>query len=290
MGAAVPALLASLPTGEPVAPSTFAPLVPIVSDVDLARRLPDGVVWGVGWDAEGILGDHDPVRDWDASLGAGAWPEHLRARRLLVLPDEPFVETAVVGLRPAPCYHVHRSVTDVDVGLDDPIGSRIEQELLAWLEPPYFSGEVMRRDDPRCAGRHRSTWGFALEEVHRVVCELPGRDVRCFRVGSWSYHLGERDTRWSADLVFDVVTGERLDVTEIVTGLGASGLRQRVDTLVCLAGGTCAGVTWRDGQVLPTRAGVEVRFAPGEADDVHAGTRRLDIPWSVLGGVPATVG
>jgi hypothetical protein len=262
------------------------------ADVDVTRADADwlaraGVVLAAGWEAEGLLDpDYDPLSAFASGAGAAEWPERIRARRELVLADEPFRESAVIGRSPAPCYHFHRAVRDVTVGLPDPAGAAIRADLLAWLEPPYFSGVVRSRLDPRCVGRPRSQYGFAMEEAYRTPCVVPPgapvADVRCFVVGQWAYHLGERDTRWSAHLVYDRSSGELLLGEDLHVGVPVDDWRAFVDRTVCVLGGTCDGVEHRHGQVMTTEDALIVWFSPGEAADVAAGTLRLVVPWEVV--------
>lgn len=243
-----------------------------------------------GWQPEGLLGaSFDLVASFDDGSGAGGWPARIRPRSELVLDDEPFVERAIVGTAPAPCYHFHRTVREVSVGLADPAGSAIRADLLAWLEPPYFSGVVRSRLDPRCIARPRSQYGFAMEEVYRTPCVVPPgssvADVRCFVVGQWAYHLGERDTRWSAHLVYDRASGELLLGEDLHVGVDVDSWRAFVDRTVCELGGTCEGVEHRHGQLLATEDALVVWFSPGEAADAGLGTRRLVVPWALVEGL-----
>lgn len=249
-----------------------------------------GVTLGPGWRPEGLfVSGYDPLAAFEAGVGVADWPERLRPRTELVLDAEPFVERAVIGRSPAPCYQFHRTVRDVTVGLPDPAGAVIRADLLAWLEPPYFSGVVRSRLDPRCVARPRSEYGFAIEEVHRTPCVVPPgssvTDVRCFVVGQWAYHLGARDTRWSAHLTYERSSGELLLGEDLHVGVEVDEWRAWLERTVCLLGGTCEGIEHRHGQLQPSADGLVVWFAPGEADDVTLGTRRLVVPWDVVASI-----
>ena len=275
--------------GPAPAPDGAAPAAPGDTSAEGLAAL--GVTFGPGWRPEGLFEPgYDPLEAFESGEGAAAWPERLRPRQELVLDDEPFVERAVIGRSPAPCYHFHRAVRDVSVGLADPAGTVVREDLLGWLEPPYFSGVVRSRLDPRCVGRPRSEYGFAIEEVHRTPCVVPPGspvgDVRCFVVGQWAYHLGERDTRWSAHLTYDRSSGELLLGEDLHVGVEVDDWRAWLDRTVCVLGGTCEGIEHRHGQLLPSEDGLVVWFAPGEAADAALGTRRLVVPWAVVASIP----
>lgn len=247
--------------------------------------LADGTTFGPGVAHEALVGPPGPWVGWDADRGVAAWPELLRPRVTLVVPGERFVEEAYVAATPAPCYAFHRTVTDLDVGIDGPVGARIAAELLTWLEPPYFAGEVASDDDPRCRDRPRAAYGFAVEEVGRVACAVPdGPELRCFLVAQWAWHLGDVDVRRVAHLVFERATGTLLDGEALHPGVDPAAVDARVSALVCAAGGRCAPLVLGPGQVHPTRSGLVVDLAPGEAADAALGTRRLVVPWGTLPG------
>ncbi len=265
--------------GEPDVPRVLPP--PDAGPVEVGELEP-GIVREAPWTPSSII-DGDPWALFDDLEGVAPWREHLPRSRYGRDPalGAYFVEEAVVLSDPAPCYHLTRIVRGVGVDLDEPAASRIAGQLMAWLDPAYFAGITPPDGLRDCQTRDRSQWGFAIEQVEPVACDLPDRDVRCFRAADWRHDFGERDTWWVDQLVFDAASGDEIADPELHPGLDVAALHVRLGEVLCDAEITCDPVQWRDGQLRPLAGSLVVALSPSDLHGLDQGVQ-LRIDRSVL--------
>lgn len=279
--AVVVALAMSL-AGAAREPDVPRVLPPPQAEATRVGQVAPGFVLEDPWTPAVIL-DGDPWDMFDAEDGVAPWREHLPRVRHGRDPalGAYFVEDAVVLTEPGPCYHLARVVRDVGVDLDEPAGSRISAQIMAWLDPPYFAGVSPPEGLRDCRTRDRSQWAFVVEQVEPVACAVPGRDVRCFRTADWRHDFGPRDTWWVNDLVFDAASGDQLGDADLHPDLDVGALHQRVGEILCDADVTCAPVRWRAGQLRPLEGALVLHLSPGDVDDLD-GPVQLSIDRDVL--------
>lgn len=267
--------------------SARAPDVPRVlppADPDPVERdeLAPGIHREQPWTPHAIIAG-DPWALFDELEGVAPWHEHLPRSRYgrHEATGAFFVEEAVVQSDPAPCYHLARVVHGVGIDLDEPAASRIAGQIMAWLDPAYFAGVAPPDGLRNCRTRDRSQWGFAIEQVEPVACELPDRDVRCFRAADWRHDFGERDTWWVNQLVFDASSGDELGDADLHPDLDVVALQARITEVMCDAGITCDPVHWRNGQLRPLADSLVVTLSPGDLAGIDQGVE-LHIDRDVL--------
>jgi hypothetical protein len=241
--------------------------------------------------------DYDRLEDEAAPW---RWPARFVTPPSAPIDGEPFVEDVLVEREPAPCYAFHRRVRGVDVGIGGAVGRRMEAVLLARLPPHAYAGFDGSTSgawwEDHCAGPPGARGEFFVsDQVIRVPCELPGREVRCFSVTRW-WTDGAMVPPWEAHhLVLDRASGERLVGAALHPGLAedeftlllrlvlyaVTGFDVPEDVLDSDVSGIEYGVT-APPTLVPMTDGVAVEWLGSEDHKYALYGSRIVIPWEVI--------
>jgi hypothetical protein len=245
----------------------------------------------------------DPFGEADLAWSeADDWPALFAALPRPTTGD-PFSVTMTLERDPDPCTLWHRVPTALDMGPGE-AAARMAATVLATLDAPEHAvGPLLAPGEASwCEGRTRETLAFLATDLSPTFCAgAEGREVRCVTVTTFRYDGGAHANTTHTDLVFDVVTGERLGAADLLGPLGVelAAVDAHVEELVCeldRAEGLlapideCWEVAVRNVRPMPT--GLLFSFSPYESGPYVFGARDLFVPLEVLAAgplVPAAV-
>lgn len=282
---------------EPAEPSP----APTAQEQALTATLPDPTdgLTTTGWiDGSGAFAGL-PLADTELD----AWPD-----LLVDLPaseSAPFTLTTRVERDPDACTVWRVLIEDIDLGQGD-AAERMRTTVLDTLTGiDHDPGPLLGPDDePWCGDRPREGLTWYATTITPSFCALPdaasGTDaLTCLTVTTMRYDGGAHPNTVHTDLVFDVATGESLDVAALLATreLALNAVTAFIESTVCdldlaaeMMGAEegCWPIVLRNAR--PTPSGLILSFAPYESGPYAFGPRDLFVPWTELdagGAVPA---
>ena len=196
----------------------------------------------------------------------------------------PLVIEARIERFPISCLQWTRTIAAADVG-EGEAARRIADALVAlsdderaWFSDWYGVEEDCDWLDPASV----TSRGDSYHELREEPCALPdGPDVRCFVLAAFGYPPGTTHTYLRHhQLVFDIATGERLDLDTLFTAGGVDvdmGLEVTEEVVRLMTAVDLVSVR----QARPTVDGLVFGFSPYEAGGWTDYTRDVTIPWSL---------
>ncbi len=214
------------------------------------------------------------------------------------LPDGlgPLRVTAEVQRDRRYCAAELRHIVGLDLG-PGAAAARMAADLDTVAEEFHAGAQWITTYDEEWCIRYGDRRPWSYQEVTEEPCELPGGpDVRCFTLTQWAYHEGEGGAPFDLDQpVYDVTTGARLDVADVLTtGAGTDDLDAvlaRIAEALCSPelegririGRECTAVPIT--RAHPTTGGVWIGLT-GRDDLWDTSTRYSEffVPWEELRG------
>ena len=273
----------------PVIPPTAAPAVPSPEPLNAEAQalIALGVLLTDGFSPHDHMRDADGLIDWPANnedvpslFGDPPVPEGLG----------PLAVRSEIRRWPISCIEWHRVVLGADVGTGS-AAARIEAEIARVAEETrerFLSSYGVEADCDDVDPTSATGVGDSYQELAEEPCAIPGGPrVRCFVLADHGYPPGAAHTYlYHHQLVFDVATGQRLSLEQIIApaGLDLEAMTDVVNEVVAAIAGRW-DVTLR--QARPTEDGIVFGFSPYEAGSFADYTQDLFIPWDAF---PAIVG
>lgn len=196
----------------------------------------------------------------------------------------PLVIDARIERFPISCLQWTRTIGAVDVG-EGEAARAIADAIVAMSDDEHarFSGWYgVEEDCDDLDPASVTSRGDTYHELREEPCALPeGPDVRCFVLAAFGYPPGAAHTYLRHhQLVFDTVTGERLELAELFAGGGVDadmGLQVTEEVVRIVTALDLVRIR----QARPTAAGLVFGFSPYEAGGWSDYTRDVTIPWHV---------